>query len=55
MAGRTTLYHHAEAPFYKSMKNMTRLRRVDPAQHTAVNLGQCHKMAKTISGNHHHT
>jgi hypothetical protein len=28
---RTTLYHHAEALFYNSMKNMTRERCVDPA------------------------
>jgi hypothetical protein len=39
VAGRTTLYHHAEAPFYKSMKNMTRARRVDPAQHFTTNFG----------------
>ncbi|TVY39746.1 hypothetical protein LOCC1_G005486 [Lachnellula occidentalis] len=38
VAGRTTLYHHAEAPFYKSMKNMTRARRVDPAQHSPMSL-----------------
>jgi hypothetical protein len=39
VAGRTTLYHHAETPFYKSMKNMTRARRVDPAQHPTTNFG----------------
>ncbi|EPE25018.1 hypothetical protein GLAREA_11599 [Glarea lozoyensis ATCC 20868] len=39
VAGRTTLYHHAEARFYKSMKNMTRARRIDPAQHPPMNLG----------------
>jgi hypothetical protein len=39
VAGRTTLYHHAEARFYKSMKNMTRARRVDPAQHPPINIG----------------
>jgi hypothetical protein len=39
VAGRTTLYHHAEARFYKSMKNMTRARRVDPAQHPPTNFG----------------
>lgn len=39
VAGRTTLYHHAEARFYKAMKNMTRVRRVDPAQQPPMNLG----------------
>ncbi|RDW60715.1 hypothetical protein BP6252_12098 [Coleophoma cylindrospora] len=39
VAGRTTLYHHGEAPFYKSMKNMTRARRVDPALNRATDLG----------------
>jgi hypothetical protein len=36
---RTTLYHHAKAPFYDSMKNMTRERRVDPAQHRTTGIG----------------
>lgn len=40
VAGRTTLYHHAETPFYKSMRNMTRARRVDPEQHSMTSFGQ---------------
>src|SRR6202021_4343178 len=36
VGGHTALYHHAEAPFYKSMRNMTRARRVDPAQQTTT-------------------
>jgi hypothetical protein len=39
MAGRTTLYHHAKAPFYKSMKNITRARHVDPTQHSTTDFG----------------
>lgn len=39
VARRTALYHHAEAPFHKSMKNMTRARRVDPAQYPTTNFG----------------
>lgn len=30
--GRTTLYHHEEEPFYKTMSQMTRDQRLDPAQ-----------------------
>lgn len=32
VAGRTTVYHHAEEPFYKSMKDYTRVRVVDPQE-----------------------
>ena len=32
VAGRTTIYHHEEAPFYSSMKNLTAARRLDLAQ-----------------------
>ena len=32
VGGRTTLYHHEEEPFYKTMSQMTRDRRLDPAQ-----------------------
>jgi hypothetical protein len=39
VGGRTTLYHHAEAPYFKSLKNATRARRIDPAQYTTTNLG----------------
>ncbi|KAL5324693.1 hypothetical protein ACEPPN_009241 [Leptodophora sp. 'Broadleaf-Isolate-01'] len=39
VGGCTTLYHHAEAPFYDSMRNMTRARRVDPAQHSTAGIG----------------
>ena len=39
VGGRTTLYHHAEEPFYKSMKNKTRARRIDPAQHQMKDIG----------------
>ncbi|PKX90721.1 uncharacterized protein P174DRAFT_376226 [Aspergillus novofumigatus IBT 16806] len=33
VAGRTTLYHHADEPFYPKMRNQTRARFIDPAQH----------------------
>lgn len=36
---RAALYHHAEAPFYNSMKSMTRARCVDPAQHSTAGIG----------------
>ncbi|KAH8682817.1 hypothetical protein BGZ60DRAFT_398780 [Tricladium varicosporioides] len=39
VAGRTTLYHHAEAPFYESMKNKARERRIDPSQYPSANFG----------------
>jgi hypothetical protein len=32
VAGRTTLYHHAEAPFHTLLRNIVRSRRVDPAE-----------------------
>ncbi|CAI7665686.1 unnamed protein product [Penicillium discolor] len=32
VAGRTTMYHHAEAPFYSLMKNLTATRQLDLAQ-----------------------
>jgi hypothetical protein len=33
VAGRTTLYHHAEGPFYHNMRGQTRARFIDPAQY----------------------
>lgn len=33
VAGRTTLYHHAEGPFYHRMRSQTRARFIDHAQH----------------------
>lgn len=39
IAGRTTLYHHAEAPFHRGMRNMTQARRVDPALHPPTKTG----------------
>ncbi|KAE8413254.1 hypothetical protein BDV36DRAFT_304269 [Aspergillus pseudocaelatus] len=33
VAGRTTLYHHAEGPFYHKMRSQTRARFIDPAQY----------------------
>jgi hypothetical protein len=39
VAGRTTLYHHDKEPFFNSMKNMTRARRIDPSQHQTAGLG----------------
>ncbi|KAJ5723363.1 hypothetical protein N7488_001398 [Penicillium malachiteum] len=35
VAGRTTLYHHGEEPFYARMKKQTRARYIDPLQYTA--------------------
>ncbi|KAJ5081372.1 hypothetical protein NUU61_009636 [Penicillium alfredii] len=37
VAGRTTLYHHEEEPFYKAMKDHTRVRAIDPQQYTNNN------------------
>ena len=37
VAGRTTLYHHEEEPFYKAMKDQTRVRAIDPQEHMEDN------------------
>lgn len=37
VAGRTTLYHHEEEPFYKAMKDQTRVRAIDPQEHMNKN------------------
>ena len=39
VAGRTTLYHHSETPFFHSMKDLHRERRLDPAKWEFPELG----------------
>ncbi|PLB50792.1 hypothetical protein P170DRAFT_508920 [Aspergillus steynii IBT 23096] len=36
VAGRTTLYHHAEKPFYDGMTSQTRARAIDPSRRTSI-------------------
>lgn len=40
VAGRTTLYHHEKEPFYKAMKDQTRVRAIDPQEHMNNNQNQ---------------
>lgn len=39
VAGRTTLYHHSETPFFHTMRDLKRERRLDPARYDIPMIG----------------